>query len=120
MLGKKSRELWSWLKRFSGRFKSSATDGPIFDKNKKLITDAEEKADTWATHFEGLAKDNTGNSRIAKKWKSLERTSEIYKECDIQLTWTEICAALKSTPNNKSPGFDGVPSEVWKLVQHED
>ncbi|OMJ14538.1 LINE-1 retrotransposable element ORF2 protein, partial [Smittium culicis] len=121
MLCNKSRELWSWLKRFSGRFSSSLVDGPIFDKNRQLITDSEAKAEVWASHFEELAKDSTGNSRSAKKWRDIGKnyTAE-FNECDTPLSWAEICAALKSTPNNKSPGSDGIPSEVWKMVQYED
>ncbi|OMJ22903.1 putative RNA-directed DNA polymerase from transposon BS [Smittium culicis] len=121
MICNKSRELWSWLKRFSGRFSSSLVDGPIFDKNRQLITDSEAKAEVWASHFEELAKDSTGNSRSAKKWRDIGKnyTAE-FTECDTPLSWAEICAALKSTPNNKSPGSDGIPSEVWKMVQYED
>ncbi|OMJ23940.1 RNA-directed DNA polymerase from mobile element jockey, partial [Smittium culicis] len=121
MLGNKSRELWSWLKRFSGRFRSSLVDGPIFNKSRQLVTDSETKAEVWAAHFEELARDSTGNSRSAEKWRDIGSDStEVFTECDTPLSWTEIRAALKSTPNNKSPGSDGIPSEAWKLVQDED
>ncbi|OMJ17200.1 Transposon TX1 uncharacterized, partial [Smittium culicis] len=121
MLGNKPRELWSWLKRFSGRFRSSLIDGPIFDKNNQLITDAEAKSEAWAAHFEELAKDNTGNSRSKEKWsKIVNKSVGVFPDCDAPLTWKEICGALKATPNNKSPGCDGIPSEIWKLVQHEE
>ncbi|OMJ14278.1 Transposon TX1 protein [Smittium culicis] len=121
MLMNKPRELWSWLKRYSGRFRSSLIDGPIFDKNRKLATGYEEKSEAWAAHFEELAKDSIGNSRSAEKWSNMGIGSEaVYTECNAILTWTEICASLKSTPNNKSPGSDGIPSEIWKLVQYEE
>ncbi|OMJ24705.1 RNA-directed DNA polymerase from mobile element jockey, partial [Smittium culicis] len=119
MLGNKSRELWSWLKRFSGRFRSSLIDGPIYNNDNKLITDTNAKAEVWATHFEELAKDSTGNSRSADKWENIGTIPAVFPECDAPLSWAEICDALKTTPNNKSPGSDGIPSEVWKLVQNE-
>ncbi|OMJ12774.1 hypothetical protein AYI70_g8913 [Smittium culicis] len=112
MLMNKPRELWSWLERYSGRFRSSLIDGPIFDKNRKLVTGYEEKSEAWAAHFEELAKDSTGNSRSAEKWSNMGLGSEaVYTECNAILTWADICAALKSTPNNKSPGYEGIPSE---------
>ncbi|OMJ29259.1 Transposon TX1 uncharacterized [Smittium culicis] len=42
----------------------------------------------------------------------------VFTECDTPFFWAEICYALKSTPNNKSPGYDGIPIEAWKRV-HE-
>ncbi|OMJ12928.1 hypothetical protein AYI70_g8816 [Smittium culicis] len=113
MMGKKPRELWSWLKSFSGRFRSSLVNGPIFDKNRQLATYSETKAEVWTAHFEELAKDSTGNSISAEKWSDIGNDSAaMFSECDIPLSWAEICAALKSTPNNKSPGSDGIPSEA--------
>ncbi|OMJ29803.1 Retrovirus-related Pol polyprotein from type-1 retrotransposable element R2, partial [Smittium culicis] len=106
---------------YSGRFLSSLIDGPIFDKNRKLVTGHEEKSEAWAAHFEELAKDSTGNSRSAEKWSNMGLGSEaVYTECDVILTWTEICAALKSTPNNKSPGSDGIPREENQWAQYLD
>ncbi|OMJ27302.1 hypothetical protein AYI69_g3266 [Smittium culicis] len=42
-----------------------------------------------------------------------------YPECDRSVLWSDITDALRDTPNNKAPGADGVPSEVWKLVMAE-
>ncbi|OMJ27178.1 40S ribosomal protein S30, partial [Smittium culicis] len=103
MLGNKSRELWNWIKRVSGRFRSSLTDGPIYNKNKELITETKAKAVAWAAHFEELAKDSTGNSRSPEKWKDIRNNIATFPECDSPLTWKEITEVLKSTPNNKSP-----------------
>ncbi|OMJ10114.1 LINE-1 retrotransposable element ORF2 protein, partial [Smittium culicis] len=119
MLGNKSRELWNWIKRVSGRFRSSLSDGPIYNKNKELITDTKAKTIAWVAHFEELAKDSTGNSRSPEKWKDIRNNIATFPECDSPLNWKEITEALKSTPNNKSPGIDGIPSEVWKLTQNE-
>ncbi|OMJ23278.1 hypothetical protein AYI69_g5035 [Smittium culicis] len=98
-----------------------AVYGPMFDKNRQLVTESEIKAEVWAARFEELAKDSTGNSISAEKWSDIGSDStDVFTECDTPLSWAEICAALKSTPNNKSPGSDGIPSEAWKLVQDED
>ncbi|OMJ21423.1 hypothetical protein AYI69_g5814 [Smittium culicis] len=121
LLDIKSRELWSWLKRFSGRFRSSLVDEPIFDKNRQFITDTEAKAETWVAHFEELKKDSAENSRSNEKLSKIVRNSlNDYTECDAPLTWSEICGVLKATPNNKSPGCEGITSKIWKLIQHEE
>ncbi|OMJ11664.1 LINE-1 reverse transcriptase-like protein [Smittium culicis] len=53
-------------------------------------------------------------------WENLINTdTDYYPECDNTILWSEITGALADTPNNKAPGADGVPSEVWKLVMTE-
>ncbi|OMJ10422.1 hypothetical protein AYI70_g10339, partial [Smittium culicis] len=116
ILGNKYRELWRWLKRFSGRFRSSLIYGPVYNNGHKLITDTDSKSKVWDTHFEELAKDSTGNSRSADKWENIRKIAAVFPECDAPHPWAEICGALKSTPNNKSLGSDGIPSEIWKLI----
>ncbi|OMJ28731.1 LINE-1 reverse transcriptase-like protein, partial [Smittium culicis] len=67
-----------------------------------------------------LAKDTTGNSRSASKWRELlSGDQDYFPECDDPIKWSEITKALNYTPNNKAPGVDGVPSEIWKIVMSE-
>ncbi|OMJ13866.1 LINE-1 retrotransposable element ORF2 protein, partial [Smittium culicis] len=76
------------------------------------------KADRKAQHAK--TKDTTGNCRNADKWEYLISTdTEYYPECDITILLSEITGALADTPNNKTPGAVGVPSEVWKQVMAE-
>ncbi|OMJ15458.1 RNA-directed DNA polymerase from mobile element jockey [Smittium culicis] len=98
----------------------SIADGPVYDKNKNLTTEKQEKIKFWTNHFGELAKDTTGNSRTADKWQNLISSDcDYYPECDNTILWPDITDALADTPNNKAPGADGVPSEVWKLVMAE-
>ncbi|OMJ13841.1 hypothetical protein AYI70_g8260 [Smittium culicis] len=63
------------------------------------------------------SKDITGNSQSADKWENpISRDCDYYPECDNTILWSDITYALRDTPNNKAPGSDGVPTEVWKLV----
>ncbi|OMJ15327.1 Transposon TX1 uncharacterized [Smittium culicis] len=114
------RYLWRWLKYQTRRFNSSIIDGPIFDSHRNIVTDKLEKEKIWADYFEDMAKDVSGNSRGSEKWRKIEQIQiKYYEECDRNITWVDIQRAIKATPNNKSPGIDGIPSELWKLVQEE-
>ncbi|OMJ13343.1 hypothetical protein AYI69_g9040 [Smittium culicis] len=66
------------------------------------------------------SKDTTGNCRSADKWENLISIyCDCYPECDSTILWSDITDALADTPNNKAPGADGVPSEVWKPAMAE-
>ncbi|OLY78950.1 hypothetical protein AYI68_g6992, partial [Smittium mucronatum] len=115
-----SQKMWNFIKFSTGKIKTSITAGPVLDPNNVLITDSESKLKVWETHFKNLAKDSTGNSRTTEKWESLLNNDvQIFPECDDSITWYDITSALKNIPNNKSPGMDGIPNEVWKLVSSE-
>ncbi|OMH82653.1 hypothetical protein AX774_g3855, partial [Zancudomyces culisetae] len=45
---------------------------------------------------------------------------DYFRECDEEPTWTEIKEALKETPKNKAAGEDGIPSEIWKIIQSDE
>ncbi|OMJ17229.1 hypothetical protein AYI70_g6114 [Smittium culicis] len=74
----------------------------------------------WNQYFSDLANDTTGNSSDPSKWlQLLNYDSDHYPECDNIISWADITTALNDTLNNKAPGADGVPSEIWKLVMVE-
>ncbi|OLY81770.1 Retrovirus-related Pol polyprotein from type-2 retrotransposable element R2DM [Smittium mucronatum] len=80
------------------------------------------KAKRWIcnNHFGELANDSTGNSRSATKWESLLITDcDYFPECDTNIKWSDITMALSDALNNKAPGPDGIPSELWKLEVSE-
>ncbi|OMJ12941.1 Transposon TX1 protein [Smittium culicis] len=115
-----SKKLWNFINSYTGKSFKSIADGPVYDKNKNLTTEKQEKIKIWTNHFGELAKDATGNSRCSNKWENLIiRDCDYYPECDNSILWSDITQALADTPNNKAPGADGVPSEVWKLVMAE-
>ncbi|OMJ12085.1 hypothetical protein AYI69_g9567, partial [Smittium culicis] len=120
ILNNDSKSYWRYIKSITGKSFQSIADGPVYDKNKKLCTEKLEKIKIWTNHFSELAKDTTGNSRCADKWEKLISSDcDYYPECDSTIVWSDITDALRDTPNNKAPGADGVPSEVWKLVMAE-
>ncbi|OMJ17972.1 hypothetical protein AYI69_g7220, partial [Smittium culicis] len=115
-----SIKLWNFIKSYTRKSFQNIADGPVYDKNKILISDKTNKIKIWANHFGGLALDTTGNSRSSDKWENLiSSDSDYYPECDSTIIWSDITDALADTPNNKAPGADGVPSEVWNLVMAE-
>ncbi|OMJ10489.1 hypothetical protein AYI70_g10294, partial [Smittium culicis] len=98
-----SKKLWNFIKSYTGKSFQSIADGPVYDKYKNLTTEKHEKIEIWANNFGELALETTWNNRST----------------DITILWSDITDALRDTPNNKAPGADGVPSEVWKLVMAE-
>ncbi|OMJ11730.1 hypothetical protein AYI70_g9535 [Smittium culicis] len=120
ILNNDPKSYWRYIKSYTGKSFQSIADGPVYDKNKKLLTEKHLKIKIWTNHFDELAKDTTGNSRCADKWEYLITIDcDYYPECDNSILWTDISQTLADTPNNKAPGADGVPSEVWKLVMAE-
>ncbi|OMJ27233.1 hypothetical protein AYI69_g3329 [Smittium culicis] len=91
LLNNSSKEYWRYIKSCTGNTLHSVSNGPV-----------------------DLAKDTTVNSRDPSKWQELlSDDSDYFPECDHRIIWTDITAALNDTPNNKAPGADGVPREIW-------
>ncbi|OMJ11865.1 RNA-directed DNA polymerase from mobile element jockey, partial [Smittium culicis] len=115
-----SKSYWRYIKSYTGKSFQSIADGPVYDKNKNLITEKHEKIKIWTNHFGDLAKDTTGNSRSADKWENpISSDCDYYPDCDSSVIWPDITDALRDTPKNKAPEADGVPSEVWKSKMAE-
>ncbi|OMJ15236.1 hypothetical protein AYI69_g8267, partial [Smittium culicis] len=116
ILNNDSKSYWRYIKSYTGNSFQNIADGPVYDKKKNLCTEKLEKIKIWTNHFSELAKDTTGNSRCADKWENLISSDcDYYPECESTIVWSDITDALADTPNNKAPGADGVPSEIWKL-----
>lgn len=119
----RSKDLWRQLNCLCTDSRDGGLSGPLMDKvNGGLVHTDKEKEVVWAQHFEGLAKDVSGNSRSLSYWESLLPDVEVIPVrdgCDDPLTWGEITAALKATPRGKAAGIDGIPGELYKLVQDE-
>ncbi|OMJ14102.1 hypothetical protein AYI70_g8097 [Smittium culicis] len=96
------------------------SNGPVYDLDKNLITENQNKLEVWNQHFSDLAKDTTGNSRDPSKWQVLlSDDSDYYPECDQSISWADITTALNDTRNNKAPGADGVPNGEHPEI-HDD
>ncbi|OMJ20070.1 hypothetical protein AYI70_g4343, partial [Smittium culicis] len=110
LLNNSSKEYWRYIKSCTGNTFHSVSNGPVYDLEKNLITENQNKLEIWNQHFSDLAKDTTGNSRDPSKWQALlSDDSDYYPECDQSISWADITTALNDTPNNKAPGADGVP-----------
>ncbi|PVU90534.1 hypothetical protein BB561_004824, partial [Smittium simulii] len=101
-ISNKSKKLWSWIKNRIGRGFASISNGPVLDTDGNLIIEQNQKLLVWAKHFEGLAEDSTGNSRVITKWQNIwEPSRDTLPECNDSITWEEIKIALKATPKTK-------------------
>ena len=113
------KELRSWIKG-----KTVASTGPVLNRETgELVHSAREIGEVWAEHFGRLAKDGTGNSRAFDRWRVILPETEDKQPlegCDDPLTWEEVQAALRSIQRRKASGLDGVPGELFKLVEGEE
>lgn len=120
----RGRELWAKLRLLLGLQSSGIMDKPLYDRTDKVFRHTEkEKAKIWARHFGELAKTAGGHSRDKKYWQGVMPEAErvpVREGCDDPITWAEICAALKAMPRGKAAGIDGVPGELYKLIQAEN
>ncbi|OLY78791.1 hypothetical protein AYI68_g7155 [Smittium mucronatum] len=108
---------WRTIKPYTGNTHRRISDGPVYDKNKNIITEKNKKLEIWNNRFGELANDSNGNNRGATKWESqLITDCDYFPECDTSIKWSDITMELSDTPNNKAPCSDGITSEVRKLV----
>lgn len=62
---RKPRDFWQWARMRGGWSAGSGTCGivPIYDEQRRLLTDTSAIAARWKRHFQGLCADETGHSR---------------------------------------------------------
>lgn len=58
-----------------------------------------------------------GDSRGASQWPNAQVSP--LPRCDDPIESSEITPVPKQTRDNKSPGEDGIPADVWKMVQND-
>jgi endonuclease/exonuclease/phosphatase family metal-dependent hydrolase len=111
---------WRWIKSTMGSGHSgagSAACQPVVDPTKgSLVTDRVEIGQAWAGHYARLAAD-TGRPSDKAHWAAVGRTlpklGELPGLNDLP-SWDEVRQVIKSMHNNKAPGRDGIPIEVYK------
>ncbi|PVU93754.1 hypothetical protein BB561_003054 [Smittium simulii] len=114
-----SKKIWKWIKNKRRTARVQANE-PVINKDRILILDPDQKMQVWAQHFGDLAQDISKNSQNPQKWISLFNSKDqIFSKYFTEISWNEVIAALKNIHLNKTPGTDGLPSEIWKLVQNE-
>lgn len=110
-----ARNSWKWIKTHCNLSGKSSTTGNIYiPGTKRIETNLEKQVQHWATHFERLSE--------APKPGSYKTSNFVYNNShgsstDRPITWSEISVALKMSRKNKACGVDGIPTEVYKLVE---
>ena len=114
------RSLWQWIGAATKSVGRGSTSQPIrsFPKNT-LLTRRDLILKEWHRHFASLCKDSNVYTPEEKAW-SQSRGVYTLPGCSAPLLWSELQDALKNTANNKAPGLDKIPSEVYKAVQGDD
>ncbi len=105
-----TRKLYHMLKSISRR---PAGEGEVLlERDGSVIPDQARKLCRWEEHFKELlnhaAPPNTAFSPLPTS------ASETYP-CDVDPpTLEEVCTAIRQLCNNRAPGEDGIPAEVYK------
>ena len=91
--------------------------------SQTYTTDSKEMANEMAAYHEEIQKADlalTGNPRTATISKTLKDLPHINDDestsLNEELTYSEIEQALKCSPNNKAPGLNRIPTEVYKTL----
>ena len=88
--------------------KRNATDG-IKDKDGKILIDGEQVLNRWKTHTENM---------YSQPEDQLDRRRLLYRRTEDEPTplVEEVREAMKKLKNQKLPGCDGIPTELWKAA----
>ena len=109
--------IYATVKRVSGERKTARGSTVIRDGEGVLLTDIDEIRERWASYVEVL---------YDKKGKpdpmSMAVGNEALVDEDGQgpdLLLVEVTAAIKEMKHKKAVGVDGIPSELWKVIDEE-
>lgn len=89
------------------------------DRDSKLITSKEEVLRRWAEHFKSLlnpVENSDGSNAVGERgeYGEEEETGE-KEEGKTPPTILETKQAIMKLANNKSPGTDNLPAEIFKI-----
>nr|CAI5855303.1 unnamed protein product [Callosobruchus analis] len=101
------KELYKSTKSLSR--KCCATDIPLKSKSGELLTSAEDQIKRWNEYYQDLMGHNQNNEIT-----DATTTNNIIDTDTSEPTREELKEAIKNMRNNKSPGVDEIPSELWK------
>ena len=85
--------------------------------NGKLVTTDAENASIFGPHF-----DRVFNNHIPIDWTVLESIKQRYmmEELDPRISWDEIKKSTTKLVNEKAPGINGVPPNVFKAINDKN
>jgi hypothetical protein len=93
---------------------------PIFEKNSQKMA---ELARDYHNNLQSkdLCMDNSLEMARAKAYETIKTTTtpEDNEELALPLSELETSEALKHLPNDKSAGMDGIPCELWKILDKQ-
>jgi exonuclease III len=96
------RKVSNLVKEITGKW--SPQSEVLNDKNGHTLTETNDILKRWAEYCEDLHREPQNHS-----WSPPTQA-----EIEPEPTREEVQMALKQLPNNKSPGIDNIPAEIWK------
>ena len=105
-----AKKFYKSLQAVYGR-NTSAGSSPLLDvKGEKLITDKEEILERWGEHFESvLNRPSTVNDEAISRLPQIDFNMTL----DQLPILDEVNKAIKSLSNEKAPGSDAIPAEIF-------
>ena len=104
----RTRNLFKKVREITGKFTARA--GGLKDKDGKVLTEEAEIKQRWKEYTEDLYK---RDSKITVRFEPAEYVHEP------TILESEVREALEDISNNKAPGEDGLPIELFKAAGEE-
>ncbi|XP_055380706.1 uncharacterized protein LOC129611541 [Condylostylus longicornis] len=98
------------IKETAGVYRKQ-TFSNLVDNNNNIVLDQEQKKQVWKEYIEEVFDDISRTDAL--------RTSET-EPTGPSITTEEIKRAIKLSKNNKAPGPDELPAEIFKLIDDEN
>ena len=95
--------------------KYNAKTATAIKVHEKLITDDQEILEAQRLYYADLYKSNTNIDFDLKENYGVSVSQEDYIKQDLPFTYEEISSAVYQLNNNKCPGFDGLPIDLYKV-----
>ncbi|XP_072380564.1 uncharacterized protein [Diabrotica undecimpunctata] len=92
------------IKEMAGIYRTTKPT-KLFDKDKNILFNTQEKLDRWQEYIAELFSDN----QHIEVYDNVENGPTITK--------SEVRSAISRLKNNKAPGPDGIYAEVLKLIE---
>ena len=119
IVGDDPAEAYRRINQAAGRARTRVEVTEMLDKDTGVIHTTEENMHRILTnHYVQLFKDSDKNEEIDWKARIAHRYDTELPHINHPITWLEICTALRKMGRNKSPGPDGVVSELYITCTH--
>ena len=109
--------MYATVKRVSGERKTARGSTVIRDGEGVLLTDIDEIRERWASYVEVLYDKKGKPDPMSMAVGNEALVDEDGQGPDRLLA--EVTAAIKEMKHKKAVGVDGIPSELWKVIDEE-